>query len=43
MFIVIVSVDVIVPAVAPFDIIEVIIESFAVAVSQFSDIVSLVY
>ena len=39
-FIVIVSLDVIIPAVAPFDIIELTIESFATAVPQFSDIIS---
>ena len=43
MFIVIVSLDDIWPAVALFDIIEITIESFSEAVSQFSAIVSLVY
>ena len=42
MFIVIVSLEIIVPAVAPFDIIELTIELFYVAVSQFSAIVSFV-
>ena len=42
-FIVIVSLSIIVPAVAPFDIIEIIIESFVVADPQFSAIVRLVY
>ena len=42
-FIVIQSPDIIVPDVVPFDVIEVIIESFEVAFKQFSAKVSLVY